>query len=591
MPGKIFPMAGKILFIELCNELEKISSTTKRLEIQSILASFFKRVISEDPESLSSVLFLCNASVYPDYFNTELGIGDYIIQATISEVTGLSIKTIKQKFAKSGDLSTIAMENRVNQLFIPKRQLTVVEVFEQLRRIAKETGKNSTNAKKNIMISLINLCSPLETKYIIRLFECKLKIGLALRTILISLGQAFGGSNQEVVKDAYDKQSDFEYLSKMLLSHGVEHIADVCNIVPGIPLKPMLAQPSKNLTKAFSKFENGAFLSEFKYDGERVQIHHFDGKIKIFSRNTEDLTVKFPDIAKLNLCDKSFIIDGETVAYKDGKILPFQVLSTRKRKNIGNIEVEVCVFCFDILYFDGEELLNHPLSERREVLMDNFSEIENRFYFANGIECSSIEDIDAHFKCSVQSNCEGLMLKSLASIYKPSHRSNSWSKLKKDYLDSLGDSLDLAVIGAFYGKGKRAGSFGGFLLGVYNDETDKFEACCKIGTGFSDEKLEAFYSALSPLVTTNTSQIVYNGRGVKPDVWIEPVYVWEVKAASLSASPIYSAGSLDKGISLRFPRFIRERPDKKPQDATTSNQIVRMYNDSKNAESDEDEFN
>lgn len=577
-------MGERILFLELCNELEKIANTAKRLEIQCILASFLRRVISEDPESLSPVLFLCNASIYPDYFNTELGVGEYIIQATISEVTGLSIKTIKQKLFKSGDLSIIAMENRVRQLFIARKQLTVVGVFEQLRRIAKETGKSSTNAKKNIMISLINLCSPLETKYIIRLFECKLKIGLALQTILISLGQAFGASHPETVKDAYDKQSDFEYLSRMLLAHGVDHVADTCSVVPGVPLRPMLAQPSKNLTKAFSKFESGAFLSEFKYDGERVQIHHFDGKIKIFSRNTEDLTVKFPDIARLDLCGRSFIIDGEAVAYGDGKMLPFQTLSTRKRKNIGSIEVKVCVFCFDILYFDGEELLNHPLSKRREILKSNFVEIEDRFHFASGAECGSIEDIDAHFKCSLQSSCEGLMLKSLSSIYKPSHRSNSWAKLKKDYLDSLGDSLDLVVIGAFYGKGKRTGSFGGFLLGVYNDEIDKFEACCKIGTGFSDQNLEAFYNSLSPLITAGTSRIVYNGRGVKPDVWIEPMYVWEVKAASLTASPIYSAGSLDKGISLRFPRFIKERSDKKPQDATTSKQIIRMYNESKNDE-------
>jgi len=617
-------MPNTILFIELCNTLEKIDKTTKRLEIQSILSTFLKDLIERDPNSLAAALFLCNASIYPEYLNTELNIGDFIIQTTVSETSGLSMSVLKKKLVESGDLSLIAMDNRVNQLFITKKQLTVVEVFSQLRDIASIKGKNSVNFKKNIMKSLISLCSPLEKKYMVRLFECKLRIGLALRTILISLSLAFDESNYDIIKEAYDKQSDFGYLAKNLLEHGVNKLQDVCAIVAGIPLKPMLAQPCKNLTKAFAKFENGPFLSEYKYDGERVQIHHFKNQTKVFSRNGEDITEKYPDIAEIDLCGYSYILDGEVVAFKDSKILPFQVLSTRKRKNDssnGEVneaffvkqakkekvedgvpreeakktdrDVTVCVFCFDILFFNEVELLNHSLKERKKILLESFKEVDQKFYFANSIVCKSIEDIETHFKSSIQENCEGLMLKSLESIYKPSLRTNSWVKLKSDYLDSLGDSLDLVVIGAFYGKGKRTGSFGGFLLGVYNDESDRYEACCKIGTGFSDDDLKRFYNEISPLITVDTSQITYNDRGVKPDVWIVPTFVWEVKSASLSLSPIYSAGSLEKGISLRFPRFVKERTDKKPTDATTSNQLMRIYNENKNVESEdeEDEFN
>ena len=353
----------------------------------------------------------------------------------------------------------------------------------------------------------------------------------------------------------------------------------------------MLAQPSKNLTAAFSKVENDNFVSEFKYDGERVQIHHFDGKTTIFSRNSENLTEKYPDIASLNINEKSFILDGEVVAYDNGKILSFQTLSTRKRKNVDKIEVGVCVFAFDLLFYDSEELVLQPLSARREILKSNFTEISDKLKMADGVECASVEDIDAHLKTALQSNCEGVMLKLLGSIYKPSHRTNKWVKVKKDYLDALGDSLDLVVIGAFYGKGKRTGNFGGFLLAVYDDEEDMFRTCCKIGTGFSDENLQLFYEQLSPLITANTARIVYNERTVKPDVWIEPKLVWEVKAASLSLSPVHSARSLDKGISLRFPRFIKERFDKRAEDATTSNQILRMYNENKGGEESEDEFN
>ncbi|XP_077301389.1 uncharacterized protein LOC143921955 [Arctopsyche grandis] len=584
-------MVDKILFLDLCKELEKISKTTKRLEIQSILSQFFKIVKIKDPNSLSSIVFLCNASLYPEYLNTEMGIGEHIIQQAISEGTGLSVKTIKQKFVKSGDYGVIAMDNRVNQLFASKKLLTVEDVFNNMKRISFETGKNSTNSKKNLMLQLMNACSPLETKYLIRLFESQLKIGLALQTILISISLAYDESNFTIIKSAYNKHPDFNYLIEMLLVHGIEKLNIFCKITPGIPIKPMLAHPHKNLTKAFSKFENNKFLSEFKYDGERVQIHHFNGVTKVFSRNSEDMTEKFPDITSMFLSEKSFIIDAEGVAFSDGKIMPFQLLSTRKRKNVEKIEVAVCVFAFDIVFFDSKELLDMPLSERREILRSNFSEIESKFQFAIGYECNSVEDIETQFKNASEGNCEGVMLKSLTSTYQPSHRSNSWGKIKKDYLDAVGDSLDLVVVGAFYGKGKRTGNFGGFLLATYNDETTRFEPCCKIGTGFSDESLKLFYDQLSPKITSNPSQIDFNDKSIHPDVWILPHYVWEVKAASLSLSPIYSAGSREKGISLRFPRFLNERTDKKPEDATTSNQIWRMYNESVDEKSDDAEFN
>lgn len=579
------------LFLDLCNQFEKISNTTKRLEIQSILASFLKEIIKNDPESLSSVLFLCNATIYPEHYNTELGIGDHIIKTIVAEATALSIKKIQQLYIKTGDLGKIAMESKVQRLFISNKQLTVNEVLEKLRKIAKETGKNSTNSKKNIMLSLISNCSSLESKYMIRLFECQLKIGLALQTVLISLSLALGEENSETMKEAYNKHPDFEYLSNIILEKGFKNISKFCKVNPGIPVKPMLAQPSKNLTKAFSKLENENFLSEYKYDGERIHIHHFEGKIRLFSRNGEDSTNKYPDIASLNINDNPFILDGEVVAYENGEIQSFQTLSTRKRKNIDKIEVKVCIYVFDLLFYGTEDLTNLKFKDRRDILRSNFNEIDEKLKMANGIECTNVEDIDSHFKEAIQANCEGVMLKSLESLYTPSHRSNKWIKLKKDYIDSLGDSLDLVVIGAFYGKGKRTGNFGGFLLAVYNDEKDMFEACCKIGSGFSDEELKRFYEELSPLITVDTSRILFNDRSVKPDIWILPKYVWEVKSASLSLSPIYSAGSMEKGISLRFPRFIKEREDKKPEDATSSNQILRMYNESKSEDNSEDEFN
>ncbi|KAI5149162.1 DNA ligase 1 [Enteropsectra breve] len=656
-------------FLELCNTLEKISSTTKRLEIQQMLKEYFIGLTVNDVESIAPSLFLCTASIYPQYFNTELGIGESAIAAAVSEATGLTTKTVKQKFVKTGDYGIIAMENRVGQLFISQKRLSVIEVLERLRSISKQTGSKSVNNKKNAMLSLINNSSALETKYIIRLFEGKLKIGLALQTVLISLALAFSDapkilvvqrpadenkdnleneeekinkSKEEMIaeeekiakeemiakeekitnelgtdlfrltkrqkmngesevfdpvqelKEAYNKQPNFENLVKNILLHGLRGLSKVCKIVPGIPLKPMLAQPVKNLTKAFSKVENVEFVSEYKYDGERVQLHHYEGKTHVFSRNMENLAEKYPDLVSLKLHDVPFIVDGEVVAFSNGKIMPFQLLSTRKRKNTNeaSIAVSVCVFVFDILFYDGKELLGKSLKERRKILFENFKEIPGKLMFANGLECKSVEDIDGQFREAIQGDCEGVMIKSLESIYKPSVRTNSWIKLKNDYLDDLGDSIDMVVMGVFYGKGKRTGAYGGFLLGVFNDESNRYEPCCKIGTGFSDAHLSEFYTQLSAIVSADTSEYSYNSKGIIPDMWVKPKYVWEVKAASLSLSPFYTAGNFDgKGISLRFPRFIKQRDDKTPEEATTSNQLVMMYNENKNADSESSEFN
>lgn len=589
-------------FLDICKIFEEISCTRSRLEIQRILSGFYKKLIENDIQSLVPSLFISAATIHPQYLNIELGVGEHAIQLVVSDATGLSPKTVKQKLVKTGDLSVIAMDNRVRQLFVAAKRLTIVEVLEKLRNIASITGKDSLKAKKNIMLQLINASSAIETKYLIRLFETKLKIGLALQTILISLGNAFTKpsltegpgplpeNHADVVKEAYSKRPSFQDLVDHISEHGIDALTETYTVIPGVPLKPMLAQPCKHLTKAFSKVESEGFIAEYKYDGERVQVHSDGNSVKIFSRNLEDLSFKYPDIAALKLSDKRFILDGEVVAYSNGKILPFQVLSTRKRKHTGESDVKVCVFVFDILYFGDKELLGLPLSERRDILSSNFKETESKFCFAEGQVCKSVEDIDVQFKQAIQKSCEGVMIKSLASHYRPSHRTNHWIKIKNDYLDNIGDTLDLVVMGAYHGKGKRTGTYGGFLLGVFNTETEKYETCCKLGTGFSDERLAQLYEDLSGIVTSDISEYVFSEKSIVPDIWIRPERVWEIKAASLSLSPVYVAGMDNgRGISLRFPRFVKERRDKKPNEATTSCQLLAMYKEDLNAGS-EDEF-
>lgn len=569
-------------FLTFCETLEKISGTQSRLEIQSILTDYYKAVMGHNKQDLIYALYLSTTTIYPEYKNKVLNLGDRIIMQVLSEATGMSTSSLRKEYKQTGDYGTIAMKNRASQIFISKRVLYLKDIVDCLREIADVTGPRATSLRTRKMLGLVAIASPLETKYLFRIFEEKLNVRLAFKTVLISLAMVFDKSYVDDVKSAYYRKPDIEALTNMIITNGIDKLSFMYGVEAGIPLKPMLAQPSKNISNGFKRVEGKNFTCEYKYDGERIQIHKNNGTITTYSRNLENTTKKYPDIVVGDDCACDFIIDCEVVAFdqKENKIMSFQTLSTRKRKDVKEITVNVCIFVFDILYFDGQSLIHKSLRERRNVLYRNFKEIENKFYFSKNIESSLVENIDAFFKEATDNGMEGVMVKLLdeGSNYTPCERSNSWIKLKKDYLDNVCDSFDLVVIGVYYGKGKRTGVYGGFLLACYNQEDDVFETVCKIGTGFSDNQLATFYELFNSEICGPRKEYRYKEEAV-PDLWINPRYVWEVKAAGLSLSPVYCAGSekYGKGISLRFPVFLRERCDKKPSDCTSSTQIKALY--------------
>lgn len=419
-----------------------------------------------------------------------------------------------------------------------------------------------------------------------------------------------------------------------MIEHGIFSLREHCKLQPGIPLKPMLAKPTKAITEVLDRFEGKNFTCEYKYDGERAQIHYVaedsmdqyatgvsqpvkagKGLSAIFSRNSEDLSKKYPDVlSKLNTWirpeTKSFVLDCETVAWDVVKeqVLPFQKLMTRKRKDVKaeDIAVQVCVFAFDMLFYNGEvnsflvpllgtsaynvqAVVTKSLRERRDLLHQAFSESKGEFSFAQYSDTSDLEEIQHLLDESVKASCEGLMVKMLdtdESGYEPSKRSRNWLKVKKDYLSGIGDTLDLVVLGAYFGKGKRTGVYGAFLLACYNATKEVYETVCNIGTGFSEDNLEVLHTELEEHVIESPRSFYSHStvKGNQPDVWFQPRFVWEVKTADLTLSPLYKAGageidheSGDKGISLRFPRFLHQRYDKKPEEATGTEALVEMY--------------
>ncbi|CAL9730909.1 DNA ligase 1 [Monosporozyma unispora] len=605
---------SNIPYADLCNLFQEIESTASRLAIIKLCSDFLIKSMKQDSQNLITITYLCINKLGPDYEpGLELGLGEGLLMKTIAESCGKSLAQVKSKYHSIGDLGQIAMEARNVQptMFKPK-PLTVGEVFNNLKLIAKSQGKDSQTRKIKLIKRMLTACQGVEAKFLIRSLESKLRIGLAEKTVLISLAKAlmvkeyYEGIDPDMnlledaeqkIRDAFCQVPNYELVINACLEHGIMNLDKVCTLRPGIPLKPMLARPTKAITEVLDRFQGQTFTSEYKYDGERAQVHLLeDGSMRIYSRNGENMTERYPEIhirdfIKDLSVTKSLILDCEAVAWdnEQSKILPFQVLSTRKRKdvNVNEIKVRICLFAFDILCYNDNRLINKSLRERREILHDVTNTVQGEFQFATEMTTSNIDELQHFLDQSVKDSCEGLMVKMLdgeESHYEPSKRSRNWLKLKKDYLAGVGDSLDLCVIGGFFGRGKRTGTYGGFLLGCYNQDTGEFETACKIGTGFSDELLTDLYNRLKDTVIDGPKATYVYDSGAEPDVWFEPTLLFEVLTADLSLSPVYKAGSstYDKGISLRFPRFIRLREDKGVEDATSSDQIVELYENQAN---------
>ena len=475
--------------------------------------------------------------------------------------------------------------------------------------------------KKNLIKKLLGLATSKEARYIIRALKGNLRIGIAQNSVLAALAKAVTHTppkikaNQPLVLDTKEscynadkftellheytklinqamiEVPDYNVLTNTILNYPIEDLPKHCYLRPGIPVQVMLGKAAKGIDELIAKFGQALFTCEYKYDGERAQIHLTkDKKITVFSRNSLNVEAKYPDISEfLPLAYNQdqiddFIIDCEVVAYDviHDKILPFQTLSTRKRKNTNKdtINVQICLFAFDLLYLNGKSYLNETFQLRRATLRSTFKKVTGKFNFAVNMDSNNIEDIQNFLDQSIEDSCEGLMVKSLEidAYYVPAKR--NWLKLKKDYLDGVGDTLDLVVIGAWLGQGKRTNVYGSFLVATYDSQQEEYQSVCRVGTGFSDEDLQLFYQTLSPLVMD--SKPIYYNTPQACDVWFQVVQVWEIAIADLSISPSHTAaiGMIDtnKGIAGRFPRFKRVRDDKPAENCTNPNQIVEMYN-------------
>eukprot|EP00940_MAST-03C_sp_MAST-3C-sp2_P001356 g1356.t1 len=623
----------------LASIFDRIEGTTKRLEIQKYLTDLFFDVIQHTPEDLIPTVYLASNRLAPQFEGIELGIGDSLLTKAIVLSTGRSAAKVKADYEKKGDLGIVAEASRSSQrtLFKPK-PLNVRGVYNTFRQIAAISGNRSQDKKIKLIQRLLSACQSKEARFIMRGLQGKLRIGLAGQTVNVSLATALaqhlhyqsaadakGGPSDATVESAVNTLKSvmsecpsYDLIVPAALKYGWRELPKKCFLTAGTPVLPMLAKPTKGSGEIFERFSGKSFTCEYKYDGERAQIHLLpDGSTKVFSRNMEDNTNKYPDVAgmlsSVLKTDEdgnpvtSVIIDSEVVAYdvKNDRLLPFQTLSKRKRKTTEGeeIEIKVIVLAFDLLLVNGKSLLKKSFRERRKALHSCLCEKAGVLKFAQSYDVDlrskgeseksadgdaddDMEEVNRFLHKAVEEGTEGLMVKTLDenASYEPSVRSLNWLKLKKDYIDGCGDTLDLVPIAAWKGKGKRTGVYGAYLLACYDDEEDQFQAICKLGTGFSDEQLKLFTKQFQEhIIPKPHLSYCLNKEKMTPDVWFNTAAVWEIKGADLSISPVYTAGlgivHESKGISLRFPRLMRVRDDKTPDDATTSAQVADMYND------------
>lgn len=572
----------------IADSYEKIEATSKRLEMTDLLVDLLKKT---PKDVIAKVVYLTQGKLYPDFLGVEMGVAEKLAIRALARASGESESLIESELQKSGDIGETSQKllaKRKQSTFFSQK-LTVEHVYETLDKMAKTSGSGTVDTKMALLCSLLTDATPNEAKWIVRTVTSNLRLGIADMTVLDALAIAYAGGKEsrELVERAYSISSDLGRVANIVVEHGLDGIKKF-QVMVFEPIRPMLAERLASPEEILDKL-GGKCAAEYKYDGERVQAHKKNDKVILFSRRLENISSQYPDavdLIKEKIKAKEAILEAECVAMdlETGDMRPFQELMHRRRKygvEEAISQYPISLFPFDLLYVDGRDLTQKPLRERRKELQEIIVETDRVTPAIQKI-VKNPKELEDFFEEAIEKGCEGLMCKSIApdSPYQAGSRGWLWIKYKRDYKSEMTDTVDLVVVGAFHGRGKRVGTYGALLLATYNKEADTFETVTKCGTGFTDKDLVALRDMLAKHVIPRKNTRVQSM--LQADVWFEPSVVLEILGAEITLSPIHmcAMNSIRKGsgLAIRFPRFTgKYRTDKAPEDATSSKEIVEMY--------------
>jgi len=569
---------------EAYRDLEQASG---RLALIDRLAALLAQAPAE---LLPTVCYLCQGLIAPEFAGVDLGLAEKLAVRAVATATGSDAEQVAARVRETGDLGLAAEHLLTVTAAGRPASLPVTLVVDTLHQIAAAEGTGSQGRKLDLLAGLLAQATPLEARYLLRLVTGGLRLGIGTPTILDALAQVYAGGRaaRPVLERGYNICCDLGQVAATLVGGGVAAVEQL-QVRPGNPVRAMLAQRLSDAAEILAKL-GGRCAAEYKYDGVRVQAHRTaDGRIELFTRRLERVSTQFPDVVEAlaaGLGPAEAIVEGEVVAFdaSAGELRPFQEVMFRRRKH-GIAEavrdVPVGLFCFELLYADGQDLTRLSYPQRRARLAEAITP-SPQLRLTTATEVDTPAALDAAFEQAVTDGCEGLVCKSVspAAGYQAGARGWLWIKLKRDYRTELSDTVDLVVVGAFAGRGRRRGVYGALLLAAYDPAAEVFRTVSKCGTGFSDAELAALPARLAPLARSERPARVDARQ--QPDVWFEPAVVLEILSAELTLSPNYTAawGQLKEqtGLAMRFPRFTgRWRDDKAAQDATTTQELIDLY--------------
>jgi len=572
-------------FKHLVEVFEKIELQDRRLEMTRVLSEL---LVAVDAQEARIISYVSLGMLYPIFKSTSFNIAQKTLDPLLRDLAGVDAVTWRAAVSTSHDLASAFTS--CWQPLVVDSQKSIEHVYTLLVEIERVQGDSSKEKKAVLLKTLLDESSALEAKFILRIILGVLRLGFSEMTLIDALSWMLVGnkSHSQAIENAFNVCADIGYIAYQLKMYGIDGLSHI-TVTPGVPVRPAAAERMTSPDEIFNKL--GECVSQPKLDGFRLQVHKFVGAdgvpvVKFFSRNLQEKSDVFPELTRAiaALPVVSLIAEGEAICYdaNTGVFLPFQETAKRGRKHLDNDVVQAYplkFFVFDILWVDGHDLINKPNSERREIL-ERAIPVGDVVAPISQTMCRSGADVDAAFMLAISEGLEGTVIKRNDTVYTPGKRNFNWIKLKRKESGELSDTIDCVVLGYYFGKGSRSLlGIGAVLLGVYNPELGQYESIARCGSGPTEIEWVALKSECDELLVHEKPLHCSVANEHTPDVWIVPKIVVVVRADEITISPLHRAGKTASmgGYALRFPRIMANRQDKSPQDATTVDEVKRLF--------------